>query len=100
MKRLTRLAALALRRRDAGASRRRAQRAGAGELRVRFPDRSGHGQHARRRRRTFQTYVAILNPTASAFPVNVSLYDARGDEARRHDHARRGRAEDVRELPR
>ena len=26
----------------------------------------------------FQTYVAILNPTASAFPVNVSLYDAAG----------------------
>jgi hypothetical protein len=26
----------------------------------------------------FQTYVAILNPTSSAFPVNVSLYDAAG----------------------
>jgi hypothetical protein len=26
----------------------------------------------------FQTFVAILNPTSSAFPVNVSLYDAAG----------------------
>ena len=27
---------------------------------------------------TFQTYLAILNPTASAFAVNVSFYDASG----------------------
>jgi len=27
---------------------------------------------------TFQTYVAILNPTASAFAVNVSFYDGTG----------------------
>lgn len=27
---------------------------------------------------TFQTYVAILNPTSSAFSVNVSFYDATG----------------------
>src|SRR5947209_3138662 len=27
---------------------------------------------------TFQTYVAILNPTASSFPVDVTLYDATG----------------------
>lgn len=26
----------------------------------------------------FQTYVALLNPTASAFPVTASLYDANG----------------------
>jgi hypothetical protein len=31
---------------------------------------------------TFSTYVAILNPTASAFPVQVSLYDGAGG---RHD---------------
>ncbi len=29
---------------------------------------------------TFQTYVAILNPTASAFPVNVSFYDGAGSK--------------------
>src|SRR5205814_287355 len=27
---------------------------------------------------TFQTYVAIFNPTASSFSVNVSLYDTAG----------------------
>src|SRR5229473_13028 len=27
---------------------------------------------------TFQTYVAILNPTSSSFPVTVNLYDAAG----------------------
>src|SRR5215212_8581686 len=27
---------------------------------------------------TFQTYVAILNPTASAFPIDVTLYDPNG----------------------
>src|SRR5687767_11986145 len=27
---------------------------------------------------TFQTYVAILNPTASAYAVTVTLYDAAG----------------------
>lgn len=27
---------------------------------------------------TFQTFVAIMNPTASAFPVEVTLYDATG----------------------
>jgi hypothetical protein len=27
---------------------------------------------------TFQTYVAILNPTSSSFPVTVTLYDAAG----------------------
>jgi len=27
---------------------------------------------------TFQTYVALLNPTASAFPITVSLYDKDG----------------------
>jgi hypothetical protein len=31
---------------------------------------------------TFQTYVAILNPTAASFPVNVSLFDGAGV---RHD---------------
>lgn len=30
----------------------------------------------------FQTYVALLNPTSSAFPINVSLFDAAGT---RHD---------------
>jgi hypothetical protein len=30
----------------------------------------------------FQTYVAILNPTTSAFPVSVALYDSNGT---RHD---------------
>jgi hypothetical protein len=28
----------------------------------------------------FETYVAILNPTSAAFPVNVTLYDAAGAE--------------------
>jgi hypothetical protein len=28
----------------------------------------------------FQSYVAILNPTSSAFPVNVSLYDVAGNK--------------------
>src|SRR5260370_12279764 len=27
---------------------------------------------------TFQTYVALLNPTSSSFPVTVTLYDSSG----------------------
>jgi hypothetical protein len=32
---------------------------------------------------TFQTYVALLNPTASAFPIDVTLYDAAGTKRNR-----------------
>ena len=68
-------------------------------LRLRFSDGAGHGERCRHRRR-FQSYVAILNPTSSAFSVTATLYDSDRHEAQRADFARRGRVEDVHELSR